>query len=64
MLIGVFEPSDLETMSLIPLNSTTARTGPPAITPVPAGAGLNNTLPPHKHCNRMRNSSIYNWNTN
>ena len=35
MLIGVFEPNDLLKISVIPANSNTARTGPPAITPVP-----------------------------
>ena len=36
MLIGVFDPKDLERISPIPANSSTARTGPPAITPVPS----------------------------
>jgi hypothetical protein len=31
-------------MSLMPANSTTARTAPPAITPVPGEAGFINTL--------------------
>ena len=40
----VLAPSDLETTSRIPANSNTARTDPPAITPVPAAAGLIITL--------------------
>ena len=35
----------LPEISLIPAASTTALTGPPAITPVPVGAGFNMTLP-------------------
>ena len=45
MLTGVLDPCDLETISWIPASSTTLRTGPPATIPVPAGAGLSNTLP-------------------
>ena len=45
MLIGVFDPKDFDKISCTPANSNTARTGPPAITPVPAEAGFNNTLP-------------------
>lgn len=45
MLIGVFDPNDLLKISVIPANSSTARTGPPAITPVPGAAGFINTLP-------------------
>src|SRR3954453_296973 len=41
-LIGFCEPSDLERMSWIPASSSTARTPPPAITPVPGEAGLRN----------------------
>ena len=44
-LIGVAEPNDLDKISEIPANSITARTGPPATTPVPAEAGLNTTRP-------------------
>ena len=44
MFIFVLAPSDLETTSRIPANSSTARTEPPAITPVPADAGLIITL--------------------
>ena len=40
MLIGVLDPNDLDRMSPTPANSSTARTGPPAIIPVPAEAGL------------------------
>ena len=38
-------PRDLPLTSLIPANSQTARTAPPAITPVPTPAGFNKTLP-------------------
>ena len=48
MLIGVFEPSDFVKISPTPANSNTARTGPPAITPVPSAAGFNKTLPAPK----------------
>src|SRR5215210_735381 len=44
-LIGFWEPSDFERMSWIPASSSTARTPPPAITPVPGEAGLRNTRP-------------------
>ncbi|EAO72664.1 ribosomal protein [Streptococcus agalactiae CJB111] len=46
MLIGVFEPSDLDVISAIPANSMTARTAPPAATPAPSTAGFNNTFAP------------------
>src|ERR1700755_922627 len=39
-LIGFCEPRLLERMSWIPASSSTARTPPPAITPVPGAAGL------------------------
>jgi hypothetical protein len=45
MLIEFEEPSDLDKMSLIPAHSTSARTAPPAITPVPGAAGLSSTTP-------------------
>ena len=35
MLIGLSEPSDLVSTSWMPAHSSTARTGPPAMTPVP-----------------------------
>src|SRR5215217_2516202 len=44
-LIGFCEPSDFDRMSWIPASSSTARTPPPAITPVPGEAGLRNTRP-------------------
>src|SRR4051794_9720627 len=47
-LIGFCEPSDLERMSWIPASSSTARTPPPAITPVPGDAGFKNTRPDPK----------------
>ena len=47
-LIGFWDPSDLERMSWIPASSSTARTPPPAITPVPGDAGLRNTRPDPK----------------
>src|SRR5581483_3757785 len=40
-LIGLDEPSERDSTSLIPAHSSTARTGPPAITPVPGLAGLS-----------------------
>jgi len=48
MLIGVLEPRDFERISCTPANSSTARTGPPAITPVPSAAGFKNTSPAPK----------------
>jgi hypothetical protein len=36
-------PSDFVRMSRMPAASTTARTAPPAITPVPGAAGLSST---------------------
>src|SRR3954453_18037258 len=44
-LIGFCEPSDLLRMSWMPASSRTARTPPPAMTPVPSEAGLRNPLP-------------------
>src|SRR3954469_1286288 len=44
-LMGFCEPSDLLRMSWIPASSSTARTPPPAMTPVPSDAGLRKTLP-------------------
>lgn len=44
-LHGLLERRDLVRMSLIPATSITARTGPPAITPVPGAAGFISTLP-------------------
>src|SRR5262245_5792687 len=43
-LTGLVEPSDLDRMSLTPAASTTARTEPPAMTPVPCEAGLRSTV--------------------
>src|SRR2546428_6076161 len=40
---GLVLPSDFERMSLIPADSTTARTDPPAMTPVPFDAGRSTT---------------------
>src|SRR5690606_22996433 len=45
MLIGLSLPSDLLSTSCTPAHSSTARTGPPAITPVPALAGRSSTTP-------------------
>ena len=39
------EPSDLLRTSWMTAHSSTARTGPPAITPVPAAAGRSRTTP-------------------
>src|SRR6185437_3615096 len=47
-LIGFCEPSDLERMSWMPASSSTARTPPPAMTPVPGEAGLRKTRPEPK----------------
>src|SRR3954454_19579538 len=44
-LIGFCEPRLLERMSWMPASSSTARTPPPAMTPVPGDAGLRNTRP-------------------
>src|SRR5256885_3442 len=44
-LIGFDDPSDRESTSLTPAHSSTARTGPPAMTPVPGLAGLSRTRP-------------------
>ena len=38
-LTGLLLPNDLVSTSLMPAASTTARTPPPAITPVPGGVG-------------------------
>src|SRR5690606_34531782 len=45
MLIAFSEPSDLVSTSWIPAQSRTARTGPPAMTPVPGAAGRRKTPP-------------------
>src|SRR4051812_20271545 len=45
MLIAFDEPSDLLSTSWMPAHSSTARTGPPAITPVPGAAGRSMTTP-------------------
>src|SRR5215218_7991135 len=45
MLMGLDEPSDFDNTSWIPAHSRTARTGPPAMTPVPGDAGLSITTP-------------------
>jgi hypothetical protein len=44
-LQGLLDLRALVRISLMPAASTTARTGPPAITPVPGAAGLSSTLP-------------------
>src|SRR3954453_7854599 len=44
-LMGFCEPSDLLRMSWRPASSRTARTPPPAMTPVPSDAGLRKPLP-------------------
>ncbi len=41
-------PSDFALTSVTPASSSIARTGPPAITPVPSAAGIINTLPAPK----------------
>src|SRR5680860_161060 len=45
MLIWFDEPSDLLSTSWMPAHSSTARTGPPAMTPVPGAAGRSRTTP-------------------
>src|SRR5688572_1034757 len=45
MLIWLDEPSDLLSTSWMPAHSRTARTGPPAMTPVPGAAGRSRTTP-------------------
>src|SRR6185369_11606604 len=45
MLIGFEEPRLLESTSWMPAHSSTARTGPPAMTPVPGLAGFSSTTP-------------------
>ena len=47
-LMGFWEPSDFERMSWMPASSSTARTPPPAMTPVPGEAGLRKTRPEPK----------------
>ena len=44
-LCGFDDPRDLVRISWIPTASQIARTGPPAITPVPGEAGFKSTLP-------------------
>src|SRR5947209_13119081 len=44
-LMGFCEPRLLERMSWMPASSSTARTPPPAITPVPGEAGFSSTRP-------------------
>src|SRR5262245_36463813 len=48
MLFGLFEPMHLVRTLASPASSTTARTPPPAITPVPSEAGLSSTSPAPK----------------
>src|SRR5690242_10799532 len=48
MLCGLDVPTDFATMSLMPSVSNTARIGPPAMMPVPAGAARRVTLPAPK----------------
>src|SRR4051794_559932 len=45
MLMALSEPSDLLRTSWMPAHSRTARTGPPAMTPVPGEAGRSRTTP-------------------
>src|SRR5438105_12890173 len=44
-LCGLADPSDFVRMFVMPAASTTARTAPPAMMPVPSGAGLSSTAP-------------------
>lgn len=45
MLIALSEPRLLDSTSWMPAHSSTARTGPPAMTPVPGLAGRSMTTP-------------------
>src|SRR5205809_164029 len=45
MLWGLVEPRLFVRMSRTPAHSSTARTGPPAITPVPVAAGVDTPRP-------------------
>ncbi len=45
ILIGLPDPKDFVNTSVIPAHSSTARTGPPAITPVPGEAGRSKITP-------------------
>src|SRR5699024_4908207 len=45
-LMALSLPSDLDRMSCTPAHSSTARTAPPAMTPVPGLAGRSMTTPP------------------
>src|SRR5262245_59509081 len=47
-LCGLAVPSDLVSTSCTPADSTTARTAPPAMTPVPGEAGFRSTCPAPK----------------
>src|SRR5262245_13625065 len=47
-LCGLALPNDLVKTFWIPTDWITARTGPPAMTPVPSGAGFSSTLPDPK----------------
>ena len=44
-LWGLADPRDFVSTSWTPSTSRTARTAPPAITPVPGAAGLRSTMP-------------------
>jgi len=48
MLFGLFEPMHFVSTLASPASSTTARTPPPAMTPVPSDAGLSRTSPAPK----------------
>src|SRR4029077_3084485 len=48
MLCGLFDPMHLVRTFEMPASSTTARTPPPAMTPVPSDAGLSSTEPAPK----------------
>lgn len=47
-LCGFDEPRLFDRMSWMPADSTTARTAPPAMTPVPGDAGFRSTFPDPK----------------
>ena len=58
MLIGFVVPSDFASTSRIPPSSSTARTPPPAITPVPGEAGRSST---RAASNRPSDSCVIVW---
>src|SRR3984893_3194439 len=52
-LCGLVVPIDFVSTFWMPAEVITARTAPPAITPVPSGAGFSSTMPDPKRPNTM-----------